>query len=302
MAVLAGEQPVPDPPHYTACIARLSASGTSKSDGAQLEQECRSRYQALQRRALEFLISSDWLIQEAAAEHLSLSEREIEERVNQNAASGETGLRELLDKTPPTKSDLELEAAAQLASAKIRQAVVAAEPPITSAQTATYYRQHRRDFLLLERRYFEIVNLKSDAAARKVKREVEAGTSFASVALREERSSAPSPNPGRAAIDRAIFSAKPNVLSGPVLLSDLHDHSLFEVTKIVPARYQSLAEVKGQIASKLAVAQQQRTLAEFTKAWIARWIARTDCRAGYVVPRCRQYGGSPPVEATLGVG
>jgi len=42
------------------------------------------------------------------------------------------------------------------------------------------------------------------------------------------------------------------------------------------------------IAKKgLTAQQQQRALAQFYK----RWIAKTNCRAGYVEPDCRQYKG-----------
>jgi hypothetical protein len=31
---------------------------------------------------------------------------------------------------------------------------------------------------------------------------------------------------------------------------------------------------------------------------IQKWVARTDCRTGYVVPGCKQYKGSAPIEGT----
>jgi hypothetical protein len=36
-------------------------------------------------------------------------------------------------------------------------------------------------------------------------------------------------------------------------------------------------------------AQREAALAQFGKEYKARWLARTDCRSGYVVPICRQY-------------
>jgi hypothetical protein len=43
-------------------------------------------------------------------------------------------------------------------------------------------------------------------------------------------------------------------------------------------------------ASKLAPARtEQQVLAEFIKAWRAKWRAKTSCQPGYVVEKCRQY-------------
>ncbi len=254
-----------------------------------------------QPRVLAFLISSDWLIQEAANRHLKLSDQEVARRVEENKTSTEAELRGLGNETRPTMAELEFEARAELVSAKIRQMLIENERPVTPPQIADYYRKHKPVFLLPERRYFEIDELRSEAAAMKVKREVESGRSFAKLALSEERSSAESVGVGREGIDRAIFSAKPNVLTGPVLLSDVGVHSLFEVTRIVPASYQPLTAVTSSIAEQLITARRLRTRAEFTKAWTARWIAKTDCHPGYVVQKCRQYTGTRAPEDPFGL-
>lgn len=65
---------VPDPPDYTACTAyleaRVRASGTSerrpKLARSQLRSQCQQKYQALQRKMLEFLITYEWLKGELA--------------------------------------------------------------------------------------------------------------------------------------------------------------------------------------------------------------------------------------------
>jgi hypothetical protein len=122
----------------------------------------------------------------------------------------------------------------------------------SAAEVARYYRLHRQAYFVPERRAFEIDNLKSGSAVARVKREVEAGRSFASLSLREELSRTPGRAAGGRQIERAIFAARPGVLGGPVLLPAYGDHSLFEVTRIVPARYAPLAQVRGAIAAELA--------------------------------------------------
>jgi hypothetical protein len=47
-------------------------------------------------------------------------------------------------------------------------------------------------------------------------------------------------------------------------------------------------EAKVTAAAK-TTAQREAALTRFGKAFKARWLPRTDCRSGYVVPLCRQY-------------
>jgi foldase protein PrsA len=298
MTVIASGEAVPRPPRYSACIAHMSQTGSS-APVQTLLRECRQKYEAIQQRALDYLILSDWLIQEASSHDLRTSRAEIERRLQQDKASPEAELHAILGESRQTSADRELEAIAQLASSKLTAMTVKGKSAVSPAQVADYYRSHKSEFLLVERRYFDIDNLSSDAEARKARKEIESGKSFASVSFGEELSHEVDvhPRPGREAIDHAIFSAKLHVLTGPILLSDVKLHSLFELTRIVPASYEPLAEVSGAIATRLAAQQREQALGEFIGAWRARWIGRTDCRPGYVVERCRQYTGSRAKEA-----
>ena len=291
MAVVAKGGEVPKPPAYTACALRLRRQGAREHDRATLRDLCAARYRALRERALAQLITSQWLIQEAAGRGLAPTEREVRAQEARARESVQGQLR-ALEHGPASAATLELEARAALALARIRRMVIASLPASSPGEVVAYYHQHRADFAVAERRYFFIRSLKSQAAALALKAEVEAGVSFAKVALPEVRSRDETVPPGRAAIDRAIFTARPGVLTGPILLSDVGDHSLFEVTRIDPASYRPLAQVRGVIVGRLRTAGRERALAEFAHAWTAKWAARTRCAAGYVVAQCRRYGGA----------
>jgi foldase protein PrsA len=77
---------VPDPPHYTACIAYLGAatlkatSPQTRPSAAQLKSECRQRYEDIRRHTIEFLITNVWLNAEAAAQGVRASDNEVAER------------------------------------------------------------------------------------------------------------------------------------------------------------------------------------------------------------------------------
>ena len=251
--------------------------------------------QALRQQVLGFLISSQWVIGEAADEGLKVSKQEIEQRFKAKKSAsfpgGEAEFHEFLKATGQTTSDIMLEARAELASSKIRGTLTSKEPKITQAQIARYYSQNKQRFAIPERRELEITNRKSKVEADKLKREVESGKSFASVSGRESTKRPRHEAPGYdATLERAVYAARPNVLTGPVKLRV--DYYLFEVKQIIPGREQTLPEVQGSIEKQLATEQQRRTLAGFIKAWRTKWTARTDCHPGFVVQKCRQHNAS----------
>jgi len=258
-----------------------------------------SRRQALRRQALDFLISSEWLLGEATADGIELPSREVERQFEQKRRTsfpgGAAELHEFLMATGQNISDIMFEAKAELASAKIRQLLARGEPAITQAQVASYFDRHRQGFLIPERRELEIIALKSAADAQTLRREVATGKSFAGIAEHQSIELSPEAyNASRgkdAVLARAIHFAPPHVLVGPVRFRGF-DYYMFEVLRITPARQQTLAQVQSSIRRQLAGEQQRRTLAAFIRTWRRRWTARTDCHAGYVVPKCRQY--KPP--------
>lgn len=285
MSAMAPEHVVPDPPRFTACIARQRAL-TLQPITAELEAECRQQYQTLRQQALDFLISSAWLIGEAADQGLAVSDQEVQRRLEEEGGpDGES------------VADVKVKIMAELAAARLRQTLKRTEPKITPALIARYYAQHIEDFERRERRYFDIVErLPSSAAARGVMREVAMGRSLSTMALHEwlDRKNIADVLPLKKAIVRAIFAAKPHVLIGPTPLNERY--AVFEVTRVIPAVVRPLAQVRNAIEKQLADEQERGVLAGFIRTWRAKWIARTDCRPGYVVQKCRQGGGARALE------
>jgi foldase protein PrsA len=253
---------------------------------------------ALRRRALRFLIAADWAIGEAADREVTPSRPEVARRVKEKVRSsfpgGRTEEREFLAATGQTVEDLSFEARAELAAAKLRQALAYAQPAISPARIARFYARNRQLLTVPERRTLDISNRKSAAALLALRREVESGRSLrqAGKHLTDERTADPT-----RPLERAIYSATRGVLTGPVRQGI--DYYLFEVTRITPARLPKLAGVRGEIARRLKAQQLRHALAAFLLAWRGRWRARTNCSPGYVVDGCRQDTGS--AEAPLGL-
>jgi foldase protein PrsA len=260
------------------------------------------RHQELKRRALEFLISSEWSIGEAASRGLAISEREIHRRLaEQQAASFPGGQAErsaFAKATGESTSDLELQVRAELASSRLAAMAADGARPVTRAAIVDYYDRERRRFLTPELREVRITNRKTRADAERLKRAIESGADFAA---RSERLRISLPGGARARqgtpLERAIRASRRGVLTGPV--KQRVDYFVFELKRIVPANSRALSQVAGSIGRRLREAGRRHALAESVSAWRAKWRARTDCRAGYVVQGCRQYDGPKAPEDSL---
>jgi foldase protein PrsA len=301
MFVLAPQHVVPDPPHYAACIARLKALAP-RSVAATSAAECRKQHRALTQRALAFLVSTAWLVGEAADKGLRVSAAEVERRLEQKRRSfpnGEAEFQDSLKAIAHTLGDLKLEVEAELATGKIRQAIAESEPQITQTQLVAYYTRNLARYHTSERRYFDLVQtfMPGPNAKREIEEAVR-GKSLAQVGRHESlRRSQVAGFRGKENTLGAVFAARPHVVTGP-LLQDGH-YFIFEVTRVVPPRRVPFASVRRSIARQLAGEQRRPTLARFISAWRRKWIARTDCARGFAIQKCRQYGGPPAPEDPL---
>jgi foldase protein PrsA len=251
--------------------------------------------QSLRQHALDFLISSEWLIDEADDRGLRISDADIARRLEEQRRTafpgGEAEFKEFMHATGQRRADLVFEAEAELASAKIQQMLARKERQITRTQIARYYREENWRFVIPELREVEITNMKSAAAVDELRRELKLGKRFASIAQLSafEQARAPDISSTEATLEKAIFSARPGVLTGP--MRKRVDYFLFEVTRVRPTMQLTLDQARGKIRQQLAARQHQRTITEFSTAFKKKWRAKTNCSAGFVVQKCRQYMG-----------
>jgi foldase protein PrsA len=302
----AGKPPVPEPPKYTACIAHLQANQPKPAKGvtvpgpAQFKSECETQYKSLLSEVLGFLISSQWVIGEGGALGVKVSDAEVKKRFEQIKAQQfpkPAEFEKFLASSGQSVSDLLLRVKLNLLSSKIQQKIVKAKSNVTQAQIAKYYNEHQSRFGVPEKRSVEIILTKTEAAANSAKREVQSGKSFASVAKRVSIDPTSKANGGllpsvvkgqqEKALDTAIFSAQPKVLSGPVKTT--FGYYIFEVTGVKAGSQQTLAQAQSTIKQQLTATQQQAALSKFIKDFRKKWTDKTDCRAGYVVMDCKQY-------------
>jgi len=314
---------VPDPPTFNACVAHLQATaakpakGQPKPTAAQLKSQCEQQYTALKQQVLGFLISANWVIGEAKDQGIKVTDAEVEKKFKELKTQQfpkEADFQKFLTSTGQSVSDLLLRVKLNLLSQKIQQKVAKKGTP-TTAQIEKYYKENKQRFGQPEKRDIELILTKTQAQAEEAKKEIESGKSFASVAKKHSIDPASKANGGKLpgvvkgqeqkALDAAIFSAKPNTLTGPVKTP--FGYYIFEVTAVHPPSQQSLAQVKESIKQQLTAQQQQGALTKFVAEFKKKWEGRTECRTGYVVMDCKEYkapktpatptGATPPTSA-----
>jgi foldase protein PrsA len=302
-----GAKPVlPIPPEYTACIAHLRAiapkpaKGQSAPTTAQLKSQCEQQYKSLQQEVLGFLISSEWVIGEANDLGVKVSDKEVKKQFEQikNQQFPKTAeFEKFLASSGQTVSDLLLRVKLNLLSSKIQAKIAKQKAKITQAQIEKYYNENKSHFGTPEKRTIAIILTKTEAQAQQAKKEIESGKSFASVAKSTSIDPTSKANGGlivgvvkgqeEAALDSAIFSAKTNVLSGPVKTP--FGYYIYEVKSVSKGSQQTLAQAQASIKQQLTSTQQSTALSTFVANFKKKWTAKTECRSGYSVMDCKGY-------------
>jgi foldase protein PrsA len=308
---------VPEPPNFKACIAHLQATTPAPAKGqaaptsAQMKTQCEQQYKQLQQQVLGFLISSDWVVGEAAHLGVKVSDAEVHKqftKIKSQQFPRAAEFEKFLASTGQTTSDLLLRVKLNLLSSKIQEKIAKQKHAVTKAEIEKYYNENKQRFGTPEKRNVELILTKTEADAKRAKQEVESGKSFASVAKRVSIDPTSKANGGlltevvkgqqEKSLDTAIFSAQPNALSGP--LKTAFGYYVFRVKSSTPGNQQSLAQAEAAIKAQLTATQSQTALSKFVKEFRKKWKGMTDCRSGYVVKDCKQFKEPKTSKTTTG--
>jgi foldase protein PrsA len=298
---LASKPVVPDPPTYTACIAHLEElSRREKTHPTGLKKQCELQYKALTQEVLGFLISSQWVIGEANALGVKVSDQEVRkqfETIKAQQFPKAAEFEKFLATSGQSVSDLLLRVKLNLLSTRIQAKILKQKGSVTQAQIAKYYNENKSRYSVQEKRDVELILTKTEAASKSAKKELESGKSFATVAKSVSTDPTSKSKGGlitgvvkgqeEPGLDAVIFSYPVGKLTGP--LKTPFGYYLVEVKAITPGSQQSLAQAQASIKSQLTATQQQAALGKFVKEFKSKWKAKTDCLAPYVVADCKQY-------------
>lgn len=248
-------------------------------------------------RALDFLISTNWLIGEAAEQGLAVSDATIEHRLQERieaVPNGKSEFEEEIASTKQTTADVKLEIKDESAAALLRAMVSKRVRPVTQADIADYYRHNRTQFHVPDLRSTDLIESIHGARAFAIAlgERIGPGRRFAKMSLHEmvaRETPFEEAHRENGELVRTIFTAAPGKVAGPVWFN--HAWVLIVVRKVVPGRFKRLAEVREAVAARLTSQRRRLALLSFIKTHRSKWIARTDCSPGFVVQKCAQYRG-----------
>jgi foldase protein PrsA len=295
---------VPDAPDFKNCVAEKKATAAAPAKGqpqqtdAQYKTACKQQYDSLKNEVVSFLVRATWLDQEAAKQGVKVADKDVQKSIDtikQQQFPQAGAYDKFLAKSGLTNADVLFQQRSQLLQQKITAKVTKGKSAVSSAQIAAYYNKNKSRFAQPERRDLRIVLTKDVATARKALKAIKGGQSFAKVAKKYSTDQTSKGNGGKLpgvakgqqekAFDTAIFSAKLKQLTGPVKTQ--FGYYVFEVTKITPAKQQSLAQSTASIKQILSSDGSQKALQAFGKDYSKRYKAKTECKKAYAVPDCK---------------
>lgn len=125
---------VPKPPYYSACIAGIHRRSPGQSN-ASMKAQCEAKYVQLEREALGYLITTDWVRAEAAQLHLTVSHREVITRLHgELSAPGAAKYEGLLAYVGETTSDAAWRTEGELLRSRIAESVTRGKTLTTEAR------------------------------------------------------------------------------------------------------------------------------------------------------------------------
>jgi hypothetical protein len=154
----------------------------------------------------------------------------------------------------------------------------AAARKATPTEVASYYREHRGQFVRPERVRLSQILVDDHAAAERVRREIDSGADFAEVAKRESREPRAAFGGDQGELARGdlppvfaekIFALAPGEVSD-IVPADYGFH-LFQVVERLPAQELTLAEAEAEIRAQLARDNAEGRLGELVREARARY-------------------------------
>jgi len=304
-----GAAVAPDPPDFKKCVAEKKKQpvpkGQEQPTDSQLKKQCEQEFDQLKTEIMQFLIQAEWVQQEAEAQGVKVSDKEVKrslEEQKKQAFPTEKAYKQFLETSGMTEEDVLFRVKLDQLQQKLTQKITKEAQKVSDQDVEQYYDKNKKRFAQPERRDLLVVLTKTKAKAEEAKRALEDGDSWKSVVKKysiDEASKAqggklPAVSEGQQekALDDAVFAARKGKIEGPVKTQ--FGWYVFEVQKITPASQQTLEESKETIRNLLRSQRQQKTLDNWIKNFREDYKDDTECADDYRVAECK----NAPKEST----
>jgi len=288
---------VPDPPRYERCVAAKRRQ-QREAKAAELERQCKEEYTVLRDQTMRVLITRRWFEQEARALGVRLSDAEVTKAFDAQRRESfprDADFEKFLRQTGQTREDVLARVRLDLLSKRIRETIVERQDGVSDQQIAEFYKRKGDELAVPEKRDLRVVVTASAAEARKARRALARGASWASVVRRYSIDEVTRSYDGRlsgqakgtldAALDKAVFSARKGALSQPVKTP--YGYYVFSVTAIKAPEGQTLDQTRDTIRKTLEAERDRTAINAFVNDLKARWKRQTDCEEGFATVECR---------------
>jgi foldase protein PrsA len=296
-----GASAAPDPPDFKKCVAAKKKQplpkGQQQPSDAQLKDQCKQEYDTLKTEVMQFLIQSEWVQQEAKAQGISVSDKEVKKTLAQQkkqAFPNEKAYKQYLKTSGMSEDDILFRVELDQLQQKLTKKITADAKNVSDADIEQYYEKNKKRFAQPERRDLLVVLTKTEAKAQQAKQALEDGQSWKQVVKKYSIDEASKAQGGKLpavakgqqekALDEAVFSARKGKIEGPIKTQ--FGWEVFEVTKITPASQQTLEQSKETIRNLLKSQGQQKALDDWIKDFRERYKEDTNCAEDYRVAEC----------------
>jgi foldase protein PrsA len=304
---------VPDPPNFTRCVAAKQQQklpkGAQKPPVAQLRSQCKQQYEGLKQQTMQFLISAEWLQQEADSLKVKATPAQVQktfEDQKKQAFPKEKDYQKFLQTSGRTEADLLFQVKLSVLTNAVQAKVVEKAGKVSDKQISDYYNKNKKRFAQPESRDLLVVLTKNQAKAKQALGELKKKKPWKAVVKKYSVDTASKAQGGKLpgvtkgtqekAFDTAIFNAKQGQLQGPIKTQ--FGYYDFQVTKITPASQQSLTQAKETIRNLLKSQGQQKALNDFVKDFQKKYRDKTVCAKGFKTDQCKN--GPKPQTAAQG--
>jgi foldase protein PrsA len=293
---------VPDPPDYASCIAakkKQPQQGKSASPStSQLKKQCEQEYNQLKGEVMQFLIQSEWVQQEAKAQHVSVSDAEVKRSLadqKKQAFPNEKAYQAFLKTSGMNEADILFRVRLDTLQQKLTQKVTEKKSKVSNADVSDYYAKNKKRFAQPERRNLNVVLTKTKAKADQAKKALDGGQGWKAVAKKYSIDEASKSQGGKLpdvaqgqqekALDTAVFAAQKGKVQGPVKTQ--FGYYVFEVSKVTKASQQSLEQSRETIRNLLRSQRQQKAIDAFVKDFRKQYKDKTSCADDYKIAECK---------------
>jgi foldase protein PrsA len=288
-----------DPPQFDRCVAqvRRQIPSLAKTSSKQLRADCKQLFSSLSNQVMDFLIKGYWYQAEAARDHISVSNAQVQkafDKAKKAQFTSPSQFTTFLTQTGQTLQDILF----RFRINQIYQKLLARhKTTVTSAEIQKYYSEHQTQFGTPQTRDIRIVLTKTATQAKAAMKALRSGQSWNKVAKQYSTDPTSKNNGGLlvgvskgqqdAALDKAAFEAPLNKLLGPV--QGQFGFYVFEVTKITNATHQTLAQATPLIRQTLTGQQQSSAQSAIDATAKKHWLSQTSCRSVYAMADCKGY-------------